>query len=157
MGCAQSQQPLAPGATKPAFNFRMELTHIPEYDTVFSGLSAPLTTLSDTSSSFSQAKRQFTITVGLYKRLREKTIPDLVLGMLYCYSASSNGDLSSLKFKATPSPPFYDVNKESLRPECRYIPNAFENFVKTLIQVPTRLEPLREQIETGATRCAGRS
>ena len=156
MGCAQSQQSLAPGETKPAFNFRMELTHIPEYDSVFSGLSHPLTTLSDTSSSFSQAKHQYTLSVGLCKRLRDKTIPDLVLAMLYCYSASSNGDLTSLKFKATKSPPFYDVNKASLRPEFRNIPNAFEHFVKNLTEVPERLEPLREQIETGASRCAGR-
>lgn len=155
MGCAQSQQPLAPGASKPVVNFRMELTHIPEYDTFFSGLSVPLTTLNDTSTSFSQAKRQYTINVGLYKRLRDKTIPDLILAMLYCYSASSNGDLSSLKFKATTSPPFYDVNKESLRPEFRNIPISFELFVKTLMQVPDRLEPLRDQIDTAATRCAG--
>lgn len=154
MGCAQSQQPEGE-KVKEKFDFRMTTTRIPEYDSFFSGVATPLRTLSEICETFSYSKHNFTTSVGVSKRINQKTIADAVMGMLYCYSASSNGDLESLKFKSMKTPPFYDVNKDSLRPEFRQIPANFESFVRTLTRVADRLDPLKDQIETAGSRCAG--
>lgn len=154
MGCAKSQHEDT-AKPKEKFDFYMTTTHIPEFDSVFNGVATPLRTLTEICESFSYSHRNFTSAVGVRKRIQQKTIADAVMAMLYCYSTSSNGDLETLKLKVTKAPPFYDVNKDSLRPEFRQIPGYFESFVATLIRVTDRLEPLKDQIETAASRCAG--
>jgi len=135
----------------------MERTRVHEFDSVFEGVAEPLATLLDTRNTMMKGKRELEEATGTRKRLKDGTFTDTVMGMLFCYSASTNGNLSELDFHTTKHAPYFNVKKSSLRPEFQKIPNAFEYFLEKLAKVPEKLAPLAGQIKDAAERCAGKS
>lgn len=154
MGCGSSSS--SGGNKKKKIDFEMERTRIHEFDSVFEGVGEPLSTLLDTRKTMMKGKRELEEATGTRKRLKDGTFTDTVMGMLFCYSASTNGDLSELSFRSTKHAPYIEVKKSSLRPEFQKIPNAFEYFIEKLAKVPEKLAPLAGQIKDAAERCAGK-
>ena len=153
MGCGSSSS--SGGQKKKKIDFDMDNTHIPEFDSVFQGVAEPLETLRDTRHTFLKGKKELAEATGTHKRLKDGTLTDTIMGMLYCYSASTNGNLSEIEFRATKHAPFITVKKSSLRPEYHGIPSAFDYFIEKLAKVPEKLQPLLGQIKEAAERCAG--
>lgn len=155
MGCGSSSS--SGGHKKNKIDFDMERTRVHEFDSVFEGVAEPLSTLLDTRNTLMKGKRELEQAAGTRKRLKDATFTDNVMGMMYCYSASTNGDLSELEFRCTKHAPYFNVKKSSLRPEFQKIPNAFEYFLEKLLKVPEKLSPLAGQIKDAAERAAGKS
>ena len=153
MGCAQSQQPQQ--IEEKRFDFTMEWTKIGEFDDVFRSVAEPLQTLVRETTTFNDGKRTLKMRVGTRKRLRDQTLADTLMAMMYCYSAQSNGDLTQLHFTKVKRSPFIDVDRSTLRKEFQPIPIAFETFVNRMTQVTERLEPLAHEITHAAEQCAG--
>lgn len=155
MGCGSSSS--SGGHKKNKIDFEMERTRVHEFDSVFEGVAEPLSTLLETRNTLMKGKRELEQAAGTRKRLKDATFTDNVMGMMFCYSASTNGNLSELDFHCTKHAPYFNVKKSSLRPEFQKIPNAFEYFLEKLLKVPEKLSPLAGQIKDAAERAAGNS
>jgi hypothetical protein len=73
-------------------NLVMEPTKIPEFDEVFNSAAEPLETISTVDKSLTKALSEFERHCHVMA-IRDHTIKDAVMVMLYCLSASGDGDL----------------------------------------------------------------
>ena len=153
MGCGGSSA--SAGHKKAKLDMSMDYTKIAEFDTLFQSVAEPLQTLLEVRNTLNKAKHELERFTGTRKRLKDPTFTDTVMGMMYCYATSCNGNFAELEFRAQKSMPYINVKKSSLKEEFKRIPNGFEEFVEKLAKVPDKLAPLAGQIKEAAERCAG--
>lgn len=129
--------------TKKQVKLYMKSSGIYEIDELFRSAAAPLSTLDDTNSSLSPkalAKATYTYILNDLKLL------DAIKGMLFIYSAESNGDLSSLDFKFDTSNPFIGIDRSKLPIALRPISDAWDNLVTGLETAPDKLKDIPDQL-----------
>lgn len=142
MGCGGSKRD---AGHKDKVNFDMEKTKVPQLDEVFDSAAGPLQTLKEVYDTLHKAIAGFE-TQTHAKLLKNHTVEDSIMIMLYCFSASSNGDFGKLEYRTSHDAPWIYVKKDSLEHQHWPITDAWWYFAVELEKIPGRLEPLAGDI-----------
>ena len=147
MGCGGSK-----GGGKKV-DLKIEKTKIDEFDEVFDAAMEPLETIAKLHKSINS-------TMSAYEKachvmcIKEHTIKDALQVMLMCCSAAIGGDWKKLDAKVTQKAPFIKIDTKKVDPSVHEMLAAFEAFVEAAAEIPEKAEPLVEQIQAMAEKCA---
>ena len=142
MGCGISKRKVAAKV-----DLILEDSGDPHFDSIFRELEVPLQKLTKARKKTKQAIKIFAKEVGTHKQLKNPTFFDSVMAMLFCFSASGEGNLENINFCYSQEPPFVTVNSDMLYLEHRKIVPAWNRVVSLAHKVPVKLAPLQEKIE----------
>lgn len=142
MGCG-----LAKRKDNISLDLRMQISGDPRFDQLFEDVEAPIRTVLVAKQRLHQAYVAFQKEVGTYKQLKSPTFFDSVMAMLFCLSASGEGDLESIGFEHTATPPFITVNPSLLYPEHRKILPAWTHLIDLATNLPSELSTYKDQFE----------
>lgn len=129
---------------KPDLN--MSTCGIYDVDQMFAAIADPLKNLNNTTKRLTRALKDFKRATGTHV-LKRSEFKDSIIGMLYAYSAGSNGDFSKIGLKFLSSKPYLEVNRDSIRVEHRPISNTWDRVLAQLEETPEQLKELKGQIE----------
>ena len=128
----------------------MKSSGIYEIDELFTSVAAPLSTLNDVNDSLSIEP----LTKATYTYiLNDVILIDGIQGMLYAYSAETDGDLKKLDFAFETSNPYIGVNRGSLSLSLRPISDAWNALATGIETAPDKLKPLPEQLRIAVEEC----
>ena len=122
----------------------IESTGIEEISEMFRAAAGPLSTLNDINNSLSSTplkKATFT------HILNDVQLIDAIQGMLYAYSAETDGDLSKLNFKIELETPYIAINKDKLPNELKHISDAWDEIVTGLETAPDKLKNMPGELQ----------
>jgi len=146
------------GVCKRHFNTAVDLKLMesgdPHLDAVFKELQEPLSLLTTSRKQLKAALKSFQKEVGVYKQLVNPTFFDFLMAMLFCLSASGEGDLEAIGFTYSREAPFITVNEDLLCVEHRGIMLAWKALVHLAVQIQETLKPLRVPIQAAIVRTA---
>lgn len=151
MGCGACKRPL-----NPAVDLKLMESGDPHLDAVFKELQEPLSLLLASRKQLKAALKSFQKEVGVYQQLVNPTFFDFLMAMLFCLSASGEGDLEAIGFTYSPEAPFITVNEDLLYVEHRGIMQAWKTLVHLAVQIQEALRPLRVLIQA-AIVCTAQS
>jgi hypothetical protein len=151
MGCGRSK---THSNEKKGLDFEMKKTKVPEVDEIFETTAAPLATLKEAYDTLHDAIAKFE-TQTHSKLLRDHTTEDGIMIMLYCFSASSNGDFAKLEYRLSSDAPFIYVKRDSLEHQHWAITDAWWHFATEVAKIPSKLEPLEGDIRAIVDKAAG--
>ena len=139
----------APGKSsskKQKIKLNIKWTGIYDIDELFRAAAEPLQTLHDVSSSItksSKALKKATFTHVIV----DCTLTDSIIGMLYVFSANSDGVIKHLEFMIESESPYIFINKKKLPVDVVNIYEAWEAVCSALKTAPGKLEDLSPQIQ----------
>jgi hypothetical protein len=151
MGCGRSK---GHHDEKKGLDFDMKPTKVPQLDEIFETAAAPLATLKEAYDTLHDAIAKFE-TQTHSKLLRDHTTEDGIMIMLYCFSASSNGDFAKLEYRISHDAPFIYVKKDSLEHQHWPITDAWWYFATEIAKIPSKLEPLEDDIKAIVDKAKG--
>jgi dGTP triphosphohydrolase len=128
-------------------DFKMAETKVPEFDELFQSANEPLQCIQDVEKGLNKALADFEKHCHV-ACIKDHTFQDAVMVMMYCFSASGDGDLSKLNPEVKDKSPFIKVDKKKLKPEHVELANAWDHLVEQLCKVPDKCEPIKDTIET---------
>ena len=135
-------------------DFQMEETGDSKYDSMFHDLESPLFKLQRARKKLNTAVKQFQKEVGTYKQLKNPSFFDSLMAMLFCFSTSAQGNLETISFSHSKSPPYIHLNPDLLYTEHRRILPAWGTVVTLAAKLPSKLAILASQIETALRETA---
>ena len=119
----------------------------PHYDQLFEGVEEQIRSVLEGRQKLKAAYVAFQKEVGTYKQFKKPTFYDSLMAMLFCLSASGEGDLESVGFEYLPGPPYITVNLSLLYPEHRKILPAWVHLITIATTLPTELAPCKDHFE----------
>ena len=142
MGCGACRRQL-----NTAIDLKLQESGDPHMDSVFNELKEPLNLLTSCRKQLKTALKRFKKEVGVYKQLINPTFFDFLMAMLFCLSASGEGDLEAIDFTYMREAPFITVNEDLLYVEHRGIMLAWKRLIPLAVQIQEVLESLRAPIQ----------
>ena len=149
MGCGVFKRQLNAG-----IDLRLRESGDPRLDAVVKELAEPLYLLSSSRKQLKAALKALQKEVGVYKQLKNPTFFDFLMAMLFCLSASGEGDLENIGFELSNEAPFIQVNEDLLYVEHRGIMMAWRTLMHLVERLPQQLEPMRDQIQAALAEMA---
>ena len=143
MGCGALKRQMNAG-----LNLELQESGDPRLDAIFKELEEPLSLLLACRKQLKRALKGFQKEVGVYKQLKNPTFFDFLMAMLFCLSASGEGELEAVELTFGREAPFISVNEDLLYVEHRGIMPAWKTLIALAVSLPDILEPLRRQIQT---------
>ena len=119
----------------------------PRFDQLFEGVGGQIRSVQEGRHRLRTAYVAFQKEVGTYKQLKSPTFFDSLMAMLFCLSASGEGDLESVEFTYSRTPPYITVNSDLLYPEHRKILPAWSQLITLAASLPSELASCRDQFE----------
>lgn len=124
----------------------------PRLDAIFKELEEPLSLLTTSQKQLKTALKTFQKEVGVFKQLKSPTFFDFLMAMLFCLSASGEGELDAVEFTYGREAPFITVNEDLLYMEHRGIMPAWKALIALAVTLPDMLEPIRAPIQDAIRR-----
>lgn len=149
MGCGVFKKQLKSG-----LDLELQESGDPRLDAVFKELEEPLSLLLSSRKQLKRALKSFQKEVGAYKQLKNPTFFDFLMAMLFCLSASGEGELGAVEFTFGREAPFITVNEDLLYVEHRGIFPAWKTLIALAVTLPEMLEPMRAQIQAAILQTA---
>lgn len=119
----------------------------PRFDLLFKGVGGQIRCVLEGRHRLKTAYVTFQKAVGTYRQLKSPTFFDSLMAMLFCLSASGEGDLESVEFTYASSPPYITVNSALLYPEHRSILPAWNHLITLATSLPSQFASCRDQFE----------
>jgi hypothetical protein len=138
---------------KKPIDFDIKKTKVPEFDEVFDEAVLPFAILKQAYETLNDAISRFE-TEAQGEMLEDPTTEDLITIMLYCFSASSNGDFAKLEFRSSYKAPFFHVKRDCLNPRHWPLVDAWEYFASEVDADQTKLRPLTSIINKTLDRAS---
>lgn len=145
--------PYAYYVEKKPIDFDIKKTKVPEFDEVFEEAVLPFAILKQAYETLNDATSKFE-TEAQGEMLENPTTEDLITIMLYCFSASSNGDFAKLEFQSSYKTPFIHVKRDSLDPRHWPLVDAWEYFAREVDAAQSKLRPLTSIINKTLDRAS---
>mmetsp|Transcript_7380 Transcript_7380/g.7239 ORF Transcript_7380/g.7239 Transcript_7380/m.7239 type:complete len:231 (+) Transcript_7380:76-768(+) len=112
---------------------------------MFYSVKDPIQNLHNVSKSLKRTIKYFTRAAGAHV-IKHQTFSDALTMMLYCYSASTDGDFEKIHLRLVDYKPYIEVDKQGLKSDHYGIVDRWNDLVETLETAPNRLEELRPQL-----------
>ncbi|CAG9314296.1 unnamed protein product [Blepharisma stoltei] len=139
MGCG--------GSTKNKIVLEIETCGIEEVDSMFIGAAEPLKALDKAYHKLKKQIKKFKKATGCYI-LKDATFTDALESMLFCFSASIDGDFSKIDLQVTTGKPYIKISKDGLKPEHSHVADAWDLMLgvleESIIKAPQLFGQLRD-------------
>ena len=132
---------------KKKLKLNIKSTGLTAIDELFRSAAAPLQTLHEVSSSVRKTKKSFK-RITFTHVVIDSTLTDSIIGMIYCFSANTDGVLNSVEFELTEGPPYIGINKNKIPRDVVNIFEAWEALCDALYKAPGKLQELEPEIHS---------
>ncbi|CAG9333619.1 unnamed protein product [Blepharisma stoltei] len=139
MGCGGSKK-------KTKINIEMEVCNLVDIDNMFSAAAEPLATLDKVSHKLNKHIRKLKKAAGCHI-IKDATFKDALDSMLYCYSASTDGDFSKINLEIVPEKPYVNIERHGLKPEHHHIADAWNDMLEAIEESVAKAAELPGQLK----------
>mmetsp|Transcript_10532 Transcript_10532/g.10530 ORF Transcript_10532/g.10530 Transcript_10532/m.10530 type:complete len:257 (+) Transcript_10532:13-783(+) len=139
MGCGGSKK-------KTKINIEMEVCGLVDIDNMFSAAAEPLATLDKVSHKLNKHIKKLKKATGCHI-IKDATFKDALDSMLYCYSASTDGDFSKINLEITTEKPYVNIERHGLKTEHHIIADAWNDMLEAIEESVAKAAELPGQLK----------